>query len=116
MKKLLDILKLAGIWLTLFGLWACVGWDSRDLNPAIFPAFRAIEKQCLAERWPHETVRCERVLDRIHSWCFWIGSENLGTYWLSRQLEVRSHWIDRFRLYSDVRGLQVWINAGRFRI
>ena len=63
MKKLLDILKLAGIWLTLFGLWACVGWDSRDLNPAIFPAFRAIENQCLAERWPHETVRCERVLE-----------------------------------------------------
>ncbi len=32
-------------------------------NPAIYPAFKAVDRRCVAEQFPHETVRCQGALE-----------------------------------------------------
>jgi len=39
----------------------------RQINRAIFPAFKAIDRQCMAEEWPHETVGCKGALELAKS-------------------------------------------------
>ena len=60
-------LKIIGVGIACFGLLWCVR-DIRNerennshINQAIYPAFRAIESECMAES--DRTVRCQRVLD-----------------------------------------------------
>jgi hypothetical protein len=58
--------------LTGAALFVIFVWDWLDdgpakrasLNPAIFAAFRVIERQCMAESSPHQTVRCQGVLEK----------------------------------------------------
>ena len=37
------------------------------LNPAVIGAFHAVERQCLGEQWPNETVRCRGALEQFSS-------------------------------------------------
>jgi len=48
----------AGFWLFTAGERE----NNRHINKAIFPAFRSIEKSCLSEQFPNETVRCQGAL------------------------------------------------------
>lgn len=55
---------------TVIGQYVWAEWSGQRarneaVNPAVFEAFRAIERQCLSERWPHETVRCRGALDKL---------------------------------------------------
>ena len=60
-RGILVILAIYG----LYFLYLYIQGDSRQTNPDIFPAFRAIEQSCLKERWPHETVRCHEALEML---------------------------------------------------
>lgn len=55
--------------LVMFGWdWVTDGPTKRaSLNRDIFTAFRAIERQCMSEAWPDETVRCHKVLKKMES-------------------------------------------------
>lgn len=44
-------------------LSGCQG-QQREINQAVFSAFRAYEAMCAAEQWPQETVRCVALLDK----------------------------------------------------
>ena len=63
MRTFLVLLILVGV---VFGLMWIATVDDREnnkhVNEDIFAAFRAIEQQCLEEQFPHETVRCQKVL------------------------------------------------------
>ena len=52
------VISLGIIWL----LYGNERENNKHINPTIFPAFRAIESKCLSESFPHETVRCQKVL------------------------------------------------------
>ena len=48
--------------------WLTDGPKKRaSLNRDIFAAFHAIERQCRAEAWPHQTVRCQGALEKLQS-------------------------------------------------
>lgn len=59
---------LNGAYLLIVGAW---NWfsdapEQRGVpNPDVFPAFRAIEQRCMAESWPHQTLRCQGALDKL---------------------------------------------------
>lgn len=62
----MSLLRIAAVllagWLAMWWWTADERENNRHINPEIFPAFRAIEDQCMAERFPHETVRCKQAL------------------------------------------------------
>jgi len=65
------VLKIIGVEIACFGLlWIIwIGRNEREnnrhINQTIYPAFRAIESECMAES--NRTVRCQRVLDLLES-------------------------------------------------
>jgi hypothetical protein len=75
---MLGALKAVG-GLTATALCAMFVWDWLDdgpakrasLNPAIFAAFQTIERQCMTESRPYQTVRCQSALEErercVHS-------------------------------------------------
>jgi hypothetical protein len=55
---------IAGLMAAVVAVYHFTNQPWRPVNRAIFPAFRAIEKRCMAERWPNETVRCKGAVDQ----------------------------------------------------
>jgi hypothetical protein len=53
---------IGGLMVAVLVVFYLIDEPGRPVNRAIFSVFRAIENRCMAERWPHETVRCKGAL------------------------------------------------------